>query len=163
MFHARSSARAAALLLVLAGGVLLSACDERPKKREGGEKAPAGAQRQRADKAEPGPPDQVKPGARPETFADASVVGTWRIRVEMEAGAPEGVTYTFTADGRVTVGPAQTCRYRIEQQELAIDCAGTAAESARGRLDRQDQNTLVWKVGDKTVRLERQPGVKEQQ
>lgn len=161
MFHARPGARVAALLLALAGGISLVACDERPKNGERGEKAPAGAQRPRADKA--GPPHQVRPGARPETFADASVVGTWRIRVEPEAGAPEGVTYTFTADGRVTVGPAQICRYRIEQQDLAIDCAGTMAESARGRIERRDQNTLVWTAGDKTVRLERQPGVKEQQ
>ncbi len=161
--------RATAILLVLSGTLGLVGCDERPQKseqRDGrtvGEKPPPDAQPQRTEKAEAGPPEQVKPGARPETpLAVASLVGTWRVRLETPAGGPEGVTYTFTGDGRVTVGPGQNCHYRLENQDLAIDCTGTTAESASGRLERQDQNTLIWKVGDKTVRLERHAGVKEQ-
>ena len=155
-------ARAAALALGLAGALTVAACDERQQKSERvpTEKPPAGAEAQRTETAEPGPPADVKPSARPET---ASVVGTWRVRVASGAGGPEGVTYTFTADGRVTVGPGQTCRYRIENQALAIDCAGTTAESASGRLERRAANLFVWSVGEKTVHLERETGVKEQQ
>jgi hypothetical protein len=165
MFGKSLGGRAVALALGLAGALAVTGCDERPQQkseRAPAEKPPAGAQPQRVETAEPGPPVHVKPGARPETDA-ASMIGTWRVRVVSGAGGPEGITYTFTADGRVTVGPGQTCRYRIENQTLAIDCAGTTAESASGRLERRDANLLVWSVDEKTVHLERQVGVKEQQ
>jgi hypothetical protein len=160
-----------ALALALAGALGVAACDERPQQGERpqrgertvGEKPPPEAQPQRTEKADPGPPARVNPGARPQTPAAANLVGTWRVRVETPAGGPEGVIYTFTADGRVTVGPGQDCRYRLENQDLAIDCSGTTAESAKGRLERQSENVLVWKVGDKEVRLERQAGLREQQ
>ena len=71
--------------------------------------------------------------------------------------------YTFTADGRVTVAPGQVCRYRIEAASLAVDCDGAAGEAARGRLERRNGDTLLWRVDDKIVELERQAGVKEQQ
>jgi len=170
MFGKDRGFHVAAVAWALAGGLGLAACDERPQQgdrqqrseRTVGEKPPPDTSPQRTEKADPGPPARVNPGARPQTPAAANLVGTWRVRVETPAGGPEGVTYTFTADGRVTVGPGQDCRYRLENQELAIDCAGTTAESAKGRLERQDENVLVWKVGDKEVRLERQAGVKEQ-
>jgi hypothetical protein len=168
------AARIAAALLGLFGAIGLAACDERPQTSERpqkgertlGEKPPPDAGPKRTEKAEAGPPKQVKPGARPETqppAAAANLVGTWRVRLEEPVGGPEGVVYTFTADGRVTVGPGQHCRYRLQGQELAIDCTGTSAESATGQLERQGADNLLWKVGDKTVRLERQTGVKEQQ
>ena len=163
MFGKSLGARAVALALGLSGALAVAACDERQQKSEPApaEKPPAGAQAQRAETAEPGPPAHIKPGAAPES--GTSVIGTWRVRVVSGAGGPEGVTYTFTADGRVTVGPGQTCRYRIEKEALAIDCAGTIAESAGGRLERREANLFVWSVGDKTVHLERETGVKEQQ
>ena len=92
------------------------------------------------------------------------MVGTWRLRIKDGADeAQPGITYTFTPDGRVTVGPNQTCRYKIDNLTLTIDCAGTTAESASGPLEREDENMLIWRVKEKTVRLERQAGLKEQQ
>lgn len=164
-----TAVRMAAGLLGLFGVLGIAACDERPQsgqkdERAVGDKSPPSAEPKRTEKAEARPPEQVKPGARPENEprAAANLVGTWRVRLEEPVGGPEGVVYTFTADGRVTVGPGQHCRYRLQNMELAIDCAGTTAESASGQLERQSADTFLWKVGDKTVRLERQAGVKEQ-
>jgi hypothetical protein len=164
MYGESRAMRAAALALSLAGALALTACDERSQKseRSPGERQAAEAEApQRAETAEPGPPAHINPGARPET--GAGLIGTWRVRVVSGAGGPEGVTYTFTADGRVTVGPGQSCRYRVEKEALAIDCAGTTAESASGRIERRAADLFVWSVGEKTVHLERETGVKEQQ
>lgn len=152
MYGESRALRAVALTLGLAGALALAACDERQQKSD---RSP---NEQR--KAEAQPPAHLKPGAAPESAT--SVIGTWRVRVVSGAGGPEGVTYTFTADGRVTVGPGQACSYRIETEALTIDCAGTSAESASGRLERRAAKLFVWSVGEKTVHLEREPGVKEQ-
>jgi hypothetical protein len=167
-----TSVRIAAGLLGLFGVLGIAACDERPQRGERpqqgehtvGEKPPPDAEPKRTERAEARPPEQANPGARPETQppAAANLVGTWRVRLEEPVRGPEGIVYTFTADGRVTVGPGQHCTYRLQNMELAIDCAGTSAESASGRLERQNADSLLWKVGDKTVRLERQAGVMEQ-
>jgi hypothetical protein len=176
----RRGAVAAAILLVLAGSPLLAACDEDPKRsdRTIGKQAPPDAEPQKTEQAQPGPPQkaapsppqqatpgppqQAKPGARPTN--PTTVIGTWRVRIKDGADeAQPGITYTFTSDGRVTVGPDQICRYKLENQTLSIDCAGTTAESASGTLERENENRLIWRVKEKTVRLERQDGEKEQQ
>lgn len=160
----RQGGAAIAILLALAVGPFLVACDEHPKRSERtiGKQAPPDAAPQKTERAEPGPPEQVKPGARPTPAA--AVVGTWRVRIKDGADeAQPGITYTFTPDGRVTVGPEQTCRYKLENHTLSIDCAGTSAESASGPLERENENRLIWRVKDKTVRLDRQAGLKEQQ
>jgi hypothetical protein len=149
---------ARALLLTLAGACALAACDREPERW---------AAPQRAEMTEPDAPARppaAVPGAGPESpkAAAAALVGTWRVRLQSGSAEAKGVTYTFTADGRVTIGPAQTCRYRVEGLVLSIDCKGTTAESASGRLERQGADTLFWQVGDKTVRLEREAGLKEE-
>jgi len=88
-----------------------------------------------------------------------SMIGTWRVRLA-EAG-DEAKVYTFTADDRVTVAPGQLCHYRVERDVLAVECAGAARDSARGRIERRGADTLVWRIGDKIVRLERRAGVEE--
>jgi hypothetical protein len=162
MSNHRTMLAVAAALAGLLAAASLASCDERPRRDE---QAGRAQQPPAPQKAESRPPQDAKPGARPETDAGAAanLVGTWRVRLESGAGGPEGVVYTFTADGRVTVGPGQDCRYRVAAQVLSIDCTGTSAASASGRLERPDRNTLVWTVDDKVVRLERQNGVKEQQ
>jgi hypothetical protein len=193
----RPAAFAAALLFSLAGGLALTACDERQQRSEGnvdgrGERTvgesrapdaePARPQRPAASPQQaplPQAPSQraavPDPGSGPERNsvpdrssgpemppgAGALVTGTWRVRLESGAEKTEGVTYTFTADGRVTVAPKETCRYRLEREVLSIDCAAATTEHARagsasGPIELLDRNTLVWTVGDKTVRLEEQ-------
>ena len=158
------TAVAASMVLALAGG--LAACDDQPQRSE---RTMEGRERTVAEGRTPAPPQavvpDVKPGARSESppGTAAKVVGTWRLRVKSGADeAQPGITYTFTADSRVTVGPNQTCLYKLENDVLSIDCAGTSAESASGRLEREDKDHLIWRVAGKTVRLDRQAGVKEQ-
>ena len=155
---------ATTMLFALAGG--LAACDDQPQR---GERKMESRERTIAEGRTPAPPQavvpDVKPGAGPQSppGAAATLIGTWRLRVKSGADeAQPGITYTFTADSRVTVGPDQTCRYKLETDVLSIDCAGTSAESASGRLEREDQDHLIWRVAGKTVRLDRQAGVKEQ-
>lgn len=165
------TAVATAILLALAGS--LAACDDQSQRSERKMESGARTVEGRAPTSNAGreartPVQQAeapKLGAGPEgpTGAVTSVVGTWRLRLKSGADeAQPGITYTFTADGRVTVGPDQICRYKGENQVLSIDCAGTTAESASGRLEREDENHLIWRVAGKTVRLDRQNGVKEQ-
>jgi hypothetical protein len=162
---------ATAILLALAGS--LAACDDQAQRSASKMESGARISEGRAPASDPGreartPVQQAeapKLGAGPESppGAVANVVGTWRLRLKSGADeAQPGITYTFTADGRVTVGPDQICRYKVENQVLSIDCAGTTAESATGRLEREDENHLIWRVAGKTVRLDRQNGVKEQ-
>ncbi|HEY7608970.1 MAG TPA: hypothetical protein VIF14_07040 [Alphaproteobacteria bacterium] len=138
-------ALAAAILANLAAGSVLGACD---------------GQQQRSRRAGEGPGQKA---AAPASGAAAIVVGTWRARLEDSAERSTSRDYTFTADGRVTVAPGRVCRYRVEAEALAVDCAGAARETAQGRLERRDADTLVWTIEGKAVRLERQPGVAEQQ
>lgn len=175
MTGTRSSGLVAAMLLTIAGA--LAACDERPQqgeRKDGGE--PAIGESRTPDSTSgrqqrtPGPPQQAqvptpKPGAAPSDpgAGAAALVGTWRVRLKTGADEAQGITYTFTTDGRVTVGPNQICRFKLENHVLSIDCTGAAAESASGRLERRDPNNLVWQVGDKTVLLERLNSIKEQQ
>ena len=145
MDGARRSALAAAILANVLGGVGLAACD---------------GQRQRAAKAGDQPSQQAE---APGLDAAQAVTGTWRVRLADAPDRSEARVYTFTADGRVTVAPGQVCRYRIDAASLAVDCDGAAGETARGPLERRNGDTLLWRVDDKIVQLERQAGVKEQQ
>ena len=173
----RPAPHAVTLLLALAGALSLAGCDDR-QQRSGPktEEISAESRAPHADAARRGPamsPQQqaeAQPGSGPEMPRAAAnmVIGTWRVRVPANAAEVAGVVYTFTADGRVTVGPKHICRYRLDRDVLSIDCVGAAAdaamgESATGKVAPEDANTLVWTVGDRTVRLERQSGVKEQQ
>jgi len=177
MSATRPAALAAALLLSLAGALSLAGCDDRQQRSErkaeeisADSRAPDAGAAWRVPATSPQQQAEARPGSGPEMPRAAAnmVIGTWRVRVPASAAEGAGVVYTFTADGRVTVGPKHICRYRLDRDVLSIDCVGAAAdaatdESASGKVMPEDANTLVWAVGDKTVRLERQSGVKEQQ
>ena len=139
------SALAAAILANILGGFGLAACDGR---------------QQRAGKAGGHPSQQAE---APGLDAAQAVVGTWRVLLADAPDRSKARVYTFTADGRVTVAPGQVCRYRIEAAALAVACDGAAGEAARGPLERRNDDSLLWRVDDKIVELERQSGVKEQQ